>query len=187
MASKKSGESTTPRTDIPFNFGQASSRDQILYTCERPGGDPDIKTGGKISLDNVQPQVDFMKKQGISQVLILLDDNELFEHYETADLLIDAYQAAGMDTHRQPMGEPGAASNIMKIISNNCEQNNKIAAHCTHGMGRSGRVAAAWLSVQYNLDPSDATDEAMEYARTMGIERLGNAEKLATWMGRQST
>jgi protein-tyrosine phosphatase len=175
------GESVTPKTDIPFNFGRASARDHVLYTCERPGGDPDIGVS-KISLDKVQPQVDFMKDKGISQVLILLDDNEM-EHYETPDLLLKAYQAADIETHRQPMGEPGAAANILKIIKGCEEQENvKIAAHCTHGMGRSGRVAAAWLSDRYQLTPNDATDEALEYAREMGIERLGNTGKLESWM-----
>eukprot|EP00545_Synedropsis_sp_CCMP1620_P008302 CAMPEP_0119010018 /NCGR_PEP_ID=MMETSP1176-20130426/4741_1 /TAXON_ID=265551 /ORGANISM="Synedropsis recta cf, Strain CCMP1620" /LENGTH=204 /DNA_ID=CAMNT_0006962611 /DNA_START=113 /DNA_END=727 /DNA_ORIENTATION=- len=184
-----SSETVTPKTDIPFNFGRASSRDEILYTCERPGGDPDLvgNSNNKISMDQVTPQIDFMKQKGISHVLILLDDNEL-EHYETPNLLLEAYHKAGMVTHRQPMGEPGAAASILTIIkecSDDNEQNRnvkKIAAHCTHGMGRSGRVAAAWLTEQYRLNPNEATDEVIAFARHMGIERLGNAEKLAAWL-----
>ena len=31
----------------------------------------------------------------------------------------------------------------------------KVVAHCTHGMGRSGRVSAAWLAVRYGLSPEE--------------------------------
>lgn len=185
MTNSPRAEWATPRTEIPFNFGRASSRDTTLYTCERPGGDPSGDV--KISIEQVLPQIEFMKQEGISDVLILLDDNELFEHYETPDLLLNAYQTAGIVTHRQPMGEPGAPDNIFSIIkkcfaSQQEDDSAKIAAHCTHGMGRSGRVAAAWLTEQYQLDPNEATEEVMEYARQHGIERLSNTEKLSSWL-----
>jgi protein-tyrosine phosphatase len=175
----------TPKTDLPFNFGLASTRDTFLYTCERPGGDPGAEGGGGssklLSRMEAQPQIDFLRQRAVQNVLILLDDKEL-EHYEEPGL-IQLYERAGIQVHRQPMGEEGAAQNILKIIQQMESNQQPIAAHCTHGMGRSGRVAAAWVSARYGLSPEEATMEVMDWARSEGIQRMGNANKLEEWLG----
>lgn len=186
----------TPSTDLPYNFGLASSRDSVLYTCQRPGGDPTHPTNGgsntqtqrhvsgsqKISLDGeTAEQVKFMRLRGIQNVLILLEDIEL-EDYETPDGLLRLYESFGIRIYRQPTKEPGASKRILDILLEVESRNERIAAHCTHGMGRSGRVAAFWVASRYDQTPEEGTAEVMEFARANGIERMGDVENLKAWM-----
>ena len=192
----------TPSTDLPYNFGLASSRDSVLYTCQRPGGDPTlhntnhtndgsnqqtqqqqhVSSSPKISLDGeTAEQVKFMRLRGIQNVLILLEDIEL-EDYETPDGLLRLYESFGIKIYRQPMKEPGASKRILDILLEVESRNERIAAHCTHGMGRSGRVAAFWVASRYDQTPEEGTAEVMEFARANGIERMGDVENLKAWM-----
>jgi protein-tyrosine phosphatase len=172
-------EIITPKTDLLYNFGPASNRDSILFTCERPGGDL-YSAEEKITREMAQPQITFMREQNIGHVLILLDGNEM-EHYDEPGLTA-WYQLAGIQVHRQPMGEPGASRRILELIDSMEKKENRIAAHCTHGMGRSGRVAAGWLVSRYGLSPEEATNEVVEVAMEKGIERMGNVSLLRAWL-----
>jgi len=132
----------TPRDpNTLYNFGPASSRDTVLFTCERPGGEPE---SGKIPASAIEGWAEFMRKQGIDEVLVLLDDNEL-EAYEDPGL-VETYKKCALTAHRNPKGEVGASTRAMAKVSNCQADGKKIVAHCTHGQGRAGRVAAAWLT-----------------------------------------
>jgi protein-tyrosine phosphatase len=105
----------------------------------------------------------------------------LLSQYEEPGLL-KMYEEAGIRWHRQPMGNEKAATNIMKLLQDCKEQDEKVVVHCTHGMGRSGRVAAGWLVTFYGLSPEAATQEVMEYAEKHGIQRLGSVRQLVNWL-----
>jgi protein-tyrosine phosphatase len=61
-------------------------------------------------------------------------------------------------------------------------------AYCTHGMGRSGRVAAGWLVHKYGLSVEEAVDEALEAARIHGVERMGSPRQLKSgWQSNPET
>ena len=81
-----------------------------------------------------------------------------------------------------PMGEPGACESILASIASVEKLGKRCVAHCTHGMGRSGRVAAAWLCRRYELKAAEATHEAMVFAETKNLVRLGNPKKLEIWL-----
>eukprot|EP00978_Attheya_sp_CCMP212_P013414 scaffold33712_cov57-Attheya_sp.AAC.5 len=161
------------------NFGPASPRDQTVFTCERPGGEPADPTA-QIPTSVVRNWIVCMKEKGIQHVLILLDDNEL-ECYEPPGLL-SLYTDAGLTVHRTPMGEKGASQRVQTILSAAESSGEKVVAHCTHGMGRSGRVAAGWLVMKYGLSEEDATSIAIETAREHGMERMGNVPALEKWL-----
>lgn len=176
----------TPRNPATLlNFGPASARDTVLYTAERPGGDPPLGADGiasRISNEVVQEWIRFVKAQGIQHVLVLLEDIEL-DVYEAPGLL-KLYEAAGLTYHRTLMGETGASNKAMAIIRTVQASNEKILAHCTHGMGRSGRVAAGWLATQYGLSAEQATTEALAAAKERGVERMGSPKQLQAWLAR---
>ena len=167
-------------SEYHYNFGPASGRDEIVFTCERPGGDT---KGAMIpTTSEVSKWMTFMSTKQISHVIILLEETEL-EAYEPPGL-IPAYQTAGMIVHHVPYSSPNAATRILEIVEEVSQKNNKkVVAHCTHGMGRSGRVAAAWLVKKYHLTPLDAVEEALEAARTTSVERMGAPRQLQEWMG----
>lgn len=166
-------------SEYHYNFGPASGRDEIVITCERPGGD----TNGTMinTTSQVSKWMAFMSTKHISHVIILLEEAEL-KAYEPPGL-IPAYQDAGMIVHHIPYSSLNASSRILEIFKEVSQNNQKAVAHCTHGMGRSGRVAAAWLVQKYHLTPLEAVEEALEAARTAKIERMGAPRQLQEWMG----
>jgi Cyclin-dependent kinase inhibitor 3 (CDKN3) len=169
----------TPRNLATLhNFGPASSRDAIVHTSERPGGDPE--GGASIPTAKVMEWIEFMKSHAVKQVLVLLDDNEL-DVYEEPGLLA-LYEQNGLKAHHNLMGPQGSSKNVEKILKEAEATNEKIVAHCTHGMGRSGRVAAGWLVQRYGLSTQEATNEALETALKNGQERMGNVMALEQWL-----
>ena len=176
------GSTSTQQTDLPYNFGVASDRDEVLWTCQRPGGE---YSGGIISAAIAQPQIDFLVQHKINQVLILMNDNELRDDYASPKLLQSLYESAGIVVHHEPMAKEGACERILRLIRTAEVRQHRIVAHCTHGIGRSGRVAAGWLSARYLLTPEDATTEVMEAAKTKGIQRLGDVDSLTAWLGEE--
>lgn len=173
----------TPKTDIPHNFGPCTiKRDDILFTCQRPGTDPKEKGKGVVPKEDVNKWLTFMKGNGITDVLVLLDENEL-EVYPDPGLL-ELYKAGGINPHLTPLSPDGAYNQIMDILREVEQRNGKAVTHCTGGTGRAGRVAAAWLATRYELTPSEATQETVDAAIDSGVQRLGHAEKLAGWMNK---
>ena len=126
----------------PHNFGPASSRDSTVYTCERPGGDPSNPDSKIPTQAVVDAWVQFMtsSENQIRHVVILLRDAEL-EAYEDPGL-IAAYEAAGIVVHHIPFASDDSYKRIMTVIDEIESKGERVVAHCTHGMGRSGRVAA---------------------------------------------
>jgi protein tyrosine phosphatase (PTP) superfamily phosphohydrolase (DUF442 family) len=163
------------------NFGPASSRDSVVFTCERPGGE--TRSGDKIqTLEKVREWKNFMSHldRNIQHVMILLGDDELSDYDEPG--LVQAYKAVGVQIHHIPFASEKSFSKIMTVLDQVAEKKERIVIHCTHGMGRSGRVAAGWIAHKYGLSPEDATEEALAAARQFGVERMGAPKKLAIWM-----
>jgi protein-tyrosine phosphatase len=160
------------------NFGPASSRDTCVYTSERPGNPP-----GKNDLvpdEKVHEYITFMKEQGIGRIILLLDENEIAIYSD----LLAMYQAGGLQYNMQSMNEHGAAKKIAAILKASEKQGERVCAHCTGGIGRSGRVAAAWLVERYNLTPDVATEEVLAQAAASGVTRNGDASTLSEWLGK---
>ena len=186
------GENTvvTPgSSDNPHNFGPASARDSFVYTCERPGGDMILESGRKIpTLKVVSEWVEYMTAPGrdIRHVFILLTDYEL-EAYEEPGL-IAAYESHGIKVHHIPYASEKSYAKIMselEFLENQQEDGastGNIAVHCTHGMGRSGRVAAGWLVHRYGLSVEEATEETLTAARNARVERMGSPLQLSEWI-----
>lgn len=169
----------TPKSeDTLHNFGPASPLDTILYTAERPGNPP--TKDGEATSDDVDKWISFIQGQGVTNVIALLDDSEL-EIYGPPGLL-KMYERAGMKCHQVSMGDEGSCGRIMEVIDQADQRGEKIVTHCTGGIGRCGRVCAAWLVHRYNLSPAVATLIVLDQATKSGVERLGHTEKLAEWM-----
>ena len=174
----------------PHNFGPASINPQrgsniIVYTCERPGGD--IK-GKKIpTTTKVEEWTKYMTTpdRAIKHVFILLGDDELAAYEEPG--LIAAYEANNIQVHHIPYASDQSYARIMKELEDCCASKNENAVtHCTHGMGRSGRVAAGWLVYKYGLSVDDAVEEALDAARQYGVERMGSPQQLQQWIAESS-
>lgn len=151
----------------------------MLFTAERPGSDREGQ-GAIIPAETVMKWASFMKDKNIKHILMLLDDNELQDYPEPG--LVKLYENAGFEVHHEPLLVPGAPNRIFDIIQQAESNGERVVAHCTHGMGRSGRVSAAWLVNRYGLSPEKATNEVMEQAEKASLVRLGNPTKLQEWL-----
>lgn len=169
-----SPSSTTPL----HNFGPASTRDNVLFTAERPGN-PEKKTS-KVSDDKVRDWISYVKGKGISTVVALLDENEI-TNYEPSGLL-NLYREGGLQAYIQPMSDPVASKNIFNYIRNAESTNTGIVTHCTGGIGRCGRVAGAWLVHRYNLTPQQASEETLNCAQQYNIHRACDPDLLEEWL-----
>ena len=159
------------------NFGPASSRDTFLYTAERPGNPPEKKD--LVPDEKVYEYITFMKEQGVARVLLLLDEQEIAIYSD----LLAMYTAGGLLYNIQSMNEEGAAKKVMAILKASEEQGERVCTHCTGGIGRCGRVAAAWLVERYNLTPAVATEETLAQAAASGVTRSGDVTALSEWLG----
>ena len=134
---------------------------------------------GSIPEASVKEWVVFMKENKVKRVLTLLDPNEIELDEQPLESI---YRKHGFAFAHVPMGEPDAVDRVMAALDEASQANEKIIAHCTHGMGRSGRVSAAWLVHKYGLSVEEATEEVMATAERSSIVRLGSAEKLSAWL-----
>jgi len=198
---------TPPSTDHNFNFGPASLKDVLVYTCERPGGDPNLHHHDNDTNDNddsktipkkistmkaVAEWMDFMTHldRQIQHVIILLSNEELDEGYDPPGL-IPAYEDVstklkdekGIEFHIHHVHfTPSSHEETMLKLDSIIERNEKVVVHCTHGMGRSGRVAAAWLVHKYGVAEEEATEIVLNVAREHSVQRMGAVEKLQKWI-----
>ena len=173
----------TPTTDkAPFNFGPVSKRDDVVFTCERPGGDPG--EGSQLNLEEaMKTWIPFMQQgKDVQAVLVLLEDDELAQ-YEGGNL-IDAYQKHGLQVFHKSLKSSESYAFIMEVLDSCYVMNRRIVVHCTHGMGRSGRVAAGWLIHKYGLTPEQATLDVLATATAHGVTRMGSVTELQKWMNR---
>uniref|UniRef100_A0A6T6M269 Tyrosine specific protein phosphatases domain-containing protein n=1 Tax=Rhodosorus marinus TaxID=101924 RepID=A0A6T6M269_9RHOD len=170
---------TKPESRAPFNYGPISGRDEIVYTCERPGGNKKNDAPGATPQDEIDEWFTFMKDHDVKRVMCLLDDNELAFYTSS---LFDMYKENGMICTHVPMKSENARDNVFKAMTDAENAGEKIVIHCTGGKGRSARAATSWLVTKYGLSASDATDEAIQAAREKDVIRLGNYEKLEKWM-----
>jgi protein-tyrosine phosphatase len=169
----------TPASDIPYNFGPASLYDTVLFTAERPGNR--CIEDATVSSSTVNEWIAFMKNQGIGHVLVLLDDNE-FSIYQDPGLL-GLYQAGGLSYCQATMGDVESYDRVIAYLQNVEKRGETAVTHCTGGIGRAGRVAAAWLVHRYNLDVEAATKDVIHAAIESKICRLGHAKELSKWIG----
>lgn len=187
---------TPPSAEHNYNFGPVSLRDTLVYTCERPGGDPNLHNDGHEASTKIAPKqavegwMKFMTHpdRQIQHVIILLSKNELEEGYEEPGLLA-AYQEKLDEMKSEYKFQfhhihftPSSHDETMAKLDSITKLNEKVVVHCTHGMGRSGRVAAAWLVHQYGLSGEDATEEVLDIARQHHVQRMGAVNKLTDWI-----
>eukprot|EP00980_Cylindrotheca_fusiformis_P030207 scaffold24535_cov186-Cylindrotheca_fusiformis.AAC.1 len=125
----------TPRNpESRHNFGPISFREHTLFTAERPGHPG--KDGVPTSI--VEDWVTFIKSKGISNVLIIMEDDE-FGVYEVD--LKRFYEAAGLTVYHIPFSSPDSYNKTMSLIEELDRKGEKVVSHCTGGKGRCGRVA----------------------------------------------
>lgn len=121
-----------------------------------------------------------MSSEKIKHVFILLSKEEMEDYSDPG--LIAVYESYEIVPHHIPIANRGSYDAIMTELERLYDKGEKAVAHCTHGMGRSGRVAAGWLVYKYGISIEEATEEVLATARHCGVERMGAPSLLKKWV-----
>jgi hypothetical protein len=161
-----------------FDFGPVSTRDATVFTAKRPGNSLPAGDSSSIrlTLEDVQPWLDYMVAQGITIVIALLDENERSIYADPG--LIGFYQTATIQGHVVSMSQPDAPTKILDIV-----QQTSDAGGSLYWRSWSSRTCCRGMVHYYHLSPEDATAETMAQANESGVKRKGDVESLKKWMG----
>ncbi|XYH93447.1 protein tyrosine phosphatase [Sorangium sp. So ce1128] len=176
-------------TPAPFNFAPASPLDRVVHGAERPGfGMANWSASGIRSSVVVPPSagaspdpsdapveawLGFMARQGMREVLCLLDEGELALHRIP---LLGRYQREFLRVTHVPL-EGGALpttealERALAALRRAETGGAPIVVHCASGDGRAGIVLAAWLRARYGLAPEAAIASVRDHARHFGARR----------------
>ncbi len=113
-----------------------------------------------------------LKEQGVTHIVTLITDNE-FVNYGVEDL-INKYQEAGFVVKRLPINDQGNCSvtemdDMVKWLGDNLKIGANIMMHCVGGLGRTGLVAACYLTRQ-GITAHDAIMEVRRVRSERAIE-----------------
>jgi protein-tyrosine phosphatase len=106
-----------------------------------------------------------LQKQRIGSVLCLLSDNE-FELYGVPDLL-KRYAGSGFTVMHAPVVDQAIPSfeemdAMLAFVDSSLAEQRRILVHCAGGLGRSGTVAACYLTTRDGLSVDEAIDVVRE-------------------------
>ncbi len=140
------------RNRAMYRFAPAADNELIVFGAAKP----------KYCQTSVQQWLDFMQAQNIDRVCCLLESKT-----------VDRYQSNLLAAYQQQFGEqkvlwqPGIADfqipdsgilieNIIPFLISAEQVQQKVVVHCSHGVGRTGIVLAAWLVSQRGLSNKEA-------------------------------
>lgn len=143
-----------------------------LYISSRPG------FGSPHPSREIEPFIERIAGMGISRVMVLMPDYELYDAYGAN--LLDVYREASLEVLHCPIRDFGVPEQIPgsggydKTIQDLLEAlvQGPVLLHCAAGLGRSG-LTAACLLVKTGL----SSDEAIERVRRARPGTIQTAEQ----------
>ncbi|WP_437934024.1 phosphatase domain-containing protein [Sorangium sp. So ce341] len=178
-----------PSTSAPFNFAPASPLDRVVHGAERPGFGMALWSASGIRSSVVAPPgaaqhpdpsdapveawLGFMARQGMREVLCLLDEGELALHRVP---LLGRYQREFLRVTHVPLEggaipSPDALERALAALRRAEAGGAPIVVHCASGAGRAAVVLAAWLRARHGLAPDAAIGAIRDHARHFGARR----------------
>lgn len=173
----------------PFNFAPASPLDRVVHAAECPGlGVTSWSTSGVRSSVSAPPSsssapdpsdgpieewLGFMARQGMREVLCLLDEADLATYRSP---LLKRYQREFLRVTHVPMEDgavpsPEALERALGALRRAEAGGTPVVVHCASGVDRAGIVLSAWLRVRHGLAAEAAIAMSREHARHFGAHR----------------
>lgn len=175
----------------PFNFAPASPLDRIVHGAERPGLGVALwsTSGVRVSVTRgpsstrpdpsdtretpIEAWLGFMARQGMRDVVCLLDDAELASYRSP---LLHRYQREFLRVTHVPLEADALPSldvldQALSALRRAELGNAPAVVHCAAGLGGTGVVLAAWLRARHGLAPEAAVALVRQHARCFGAER----------------
>ena len=158
-----------PSTQVSYNFCPAFPLDTFVFGAERPGyqGTPPVDD------KQIELWIAFMLRQGIQQVVCLLPPEQL--SYYQHDLLARYHSHFDRVTHvpiaDYELPDISALKQILQVLHQAEQANQRVVVHCSAGVGRTGIVLAAWSVVRHGLPPATAASTVRTSATFFGAIR----------------
>lgn len=172
------------KSDVKYNFGRASELDDIVYGAARPGAVGQRcfdENGPKVTPQEVDEWVSYMKSHGIGRVVSLLSDSEVATYKEApTPALARAFPGGAVLVNAKA---PGAVDTLVGELQAAVEAGQKVVVHCWGGGGRTGVALAAWLVRHHKLTPEQAGPTIESYAKAQGASRRVDPQQLAAFLG----
>lgn len=129
-----------------------------------------------------------LEDAGVSRVICLLSEAEAGQ-YGLPEAYADRFAVEHVPIRDRHLPEPAMLDRAIDLLEEANYAGERVAIHCNAGLGRTGLVAAAWLTRAHGYEPEGAV-EAVEAAGRAPREavRDGNAtetELLALLAGEQ--
>lgn len=114
-----------------------------------------------------------LKDSGISHILCLVTTDEM-EHYGIKGL-VEAYHRAGFVPYHFPILDQRAvpvesAVKVFNWMEQILEEDSRLLIHCVGGLGRSGMMAAGFLTYKYKLEPAEAINIVRQARSERAVE-----------------
>jgi protein-tyrosine phosphatase len=136
-----------------YGFGAPTTAEENVFGAQRPG-----YPGKFVQRQVVDEWISYMKKQGISHIVCLLNKEELDLYSTLAGGLLGIYaDSFGPDnvlwapTPDRQLCTAEAVKHILYFVHESVRKNEKTVVHCSAGIGRTGQVLAAWLVYFHNV------------------------------------
>jgi protein-tyrosine phosphatase len=131
-----------------------------------------ILPGRKDFSRSIDADIQTIKNERISKIIVLVTDDELHDY--GVDELLTEYEKAGLEYHHMPILDQMVCSKkdmdkLVWTLNIWLEHGNKIMVHCVGGLGRSGMVAACYLK-HYGINTKDAIAIVRDSRSTRAIE-----------------
>jgi atypical dual specificity phosphatase len=151
-----------------YNLATGSPLDRIAHGAERPGfGSPDTSDAP------LEAWLGFMSRQGIREVVCLLDEGQVALH---GAALLDRYRREFLRVTHIPLRDHGVPSPLSLEEAIDALRRAEAGAapavvHCAAGIGRTGVVLAGWLRARHGLRVEPAIEMVRSHARHFGALR----------------
>ena len=160
-----------------YKFYPACESEKIVFGSKRPGYGDGTAT---VSETSVNQWIDFVIKNKIEAVCVLLSDHELKKYYEF-DLISKYKQIFGeSNLLHAPVKDYNLIeynllhSSVIPFLKFNNLAGQKVVVHCSGGSGRTGHVLASWLVQGRNFTIKEALTKVNKLRNPFEAISFGN-------------
>lgn len=115
--------------------------------------------------DGVEPWAALLEDADVERVVCLLSRTEA-TRWGLPDAYADRFETAHAPIRDRHLPDEATLAAALDAVRTAAEQGRRVALHCNAGLGRTGVVAAAWLTRERGLAPESAVETVEDAGRS---------------------